>query len=93
MGIVKGGNNKIVKEALNLTRLIANKSPVALTGTKALITHARDHIVKNNLEYTQAWNAGMLMTDDMAENLWTTKAKRKPKFSAMRVDSAVAKLY
>lgn len=53
----------MVKEALALAQLIASKSPVAVTGSKVLITHARDHSVKDNLEYTGAWNAAMLMTD------------------------------
>jgi enoyl-CoA hydratase/carnithine racemase len=60
---LSGGRDEVVKEALNLAQVIASKSPVAVYGTKVLISHARDHSVKDNLEYTGAWNAAMLITD------------------------------
>ena len=49
--------------AIELAKLIASKSPVAVLGTKHLLLHARDHGVQENLNYTQAWNSAMLQTD------------------------------
>ncbi|KAH6904664.1 Delta2-dienoyl-CoA-isomerase [Coprinopsis sp. MPI-PUGE-AT-0042] len=72
-----GGKDEVVQEALKLAQFIASKSPVAVAGSKV------DHSVKDNLEYTAAWNAGMLMTDDIAENLRATQAKQKPWFAAI----------
>ena len=36
-------------------------SPIAVTGPKAPMAHAREH--KENLKYTHASNTGMLLTD------------------------------
>jgi hypothetical protein len=54
---------QIKAAALDLAKVIATKSPIALLGTKHLLLHARDHGVQENLNYTQAWNSAMLQTD------------------------------
>lgn len=41
--VVEGGREEVVGAALELARVIASKSPVAVAGAKHLITHARDH--------------------------------------------------
>lgn len=41
--VVHGGPEEVVKEALGLAQVIASKSPVAITGTKKLLEHSRDH--------------------------------------------------
>lgn len=53
----------MVQQALGLAKVIAGKSPVAVSSAKHLITHSRDHSVEENLRYTAAWNAGALLTD------------------------------
>ncbi|KAE9392220.1 hypothetical protein BT96DRAFT_924843 [Gymnopus androsaceus JB14] len=73
--VVDRGRNEVVAAALDLAKLIATKSLVAVSGTKRLISHARDHSVAENLEYTSTWNSAMLQTKDMMESLVATKAK------------------
>jgi len=41
--VVQGGRDEVVKEALDLAKFIAGKSPVAVSSSKHLITHSRDH--------------------------------------------------
>jgi delta(3,5)-delta(2,4)-dienoyl-CoA isomerase len=41
--VVEGGREEVVKAALDLAVAIAAKSPLAVAGTKHLISHARDH--------------------------------------------------
>jgi delta(3,5)-delta(2,4)-dienoyl-CoA isomerase len=53
----------VVRVALDLAEVIAQKSPVAVSGTKRILAHARDHSVAENLEYTATWNAGALQTN------------------------------
>ncbi|KAI0714677.1 ClpP/crotonase [Earliella scabrosa] len=60
--IVQGGRDEVVAAALELAKLVAEKSPVAVLGTKHLLLHARDHPVRENLEYTAVWNSAMLQT-------------------------------
>jgi enoyl-CoA hydratase len=57
------------KSLLELARkeaaLIAEKSPLAVRGTKQVLNYSRDHGVADGLEYVAAWNAGMLMSMDL----------------------------
>jgi delta(3,5)-delta(2,4)-dienoyl-CoA isomerase len=41
--VVDGGREGVVNAALELAKTIASKSPVAVTGTKQFLIHARDH--------------------------------------------------
>jgi Enoyl-CoA hydratase/carnithine racemase len=41
--VVGGGRDEVVRAALDLAKIIAQKSPIAVAGTKQLISHARDH--------------------------------------------------
>ncbi|KAF8988455.1 Delta2-dienoyl-CoA-isomerase [Cyathus striatus] len=85
--VVQGGKDEVVSEALGLAKFIAGKSPIAVSGSKHLITHSRDHNVPENLAYTGAWNGAALMTKDITENLRALKAKQPPKFAALKVFS------
>ena len=57
------GECQLEAAALDLAKIIATKSPIAVLGTEHLLLHARDHGVQENLDYTQAWNSAMLQTD------------------------------
>ncbi|KAH7906195.1 ClpP/crotonase-like domain-containing protein [Hygrophoropsis aurantiaca] len=78
------GRDAVVRAALGLAAEIAAKSPVAVAGTKRLLLHARDHSVHDNLEYTAAWNAAMLQTEDLklAVEAASKRGKNKPKEKA-----------
>ncbi|CEL61474.1 Delta(3,5)-Delta(2,4)-dienoyl-CoA isomerase, mitochondrial OS=Mus musculus GN=Ech1 PE=2 SV=1 [Rhizoctonia solani AG-1 IB] len=41
--VVQGGRDEVLGAALELARVIASKSPVAVVGTKRFLLHARDH--------------------------------------------------
>ncbi|CAK5276937.1 unnamed protein product [Mycena citricolor] len=78
--VVPGSRAEVVGAALELAGRIAAKSPIAVSGTKRILIHARDHSVAENLEYTSVWNAAALNTADIPETLAAMKAKRAPKF-------------
>ena len=46
---------------------IASKSPLAVTGIKAVLNHGRDHSIADGLDYVAVWNAGMLQGDDVKD--------------------------
>ncbi|KAF5346447.1 hypothetical protein D9756_010087 [Leucocoprinus leucothites] len=85
--IIPGSRDEVVQAALELAKTIVKKSPIAVSGTKKLVSHARDHSVGENLEYTQSWNAHALMTNDMKENITAMQEKRAPKFAPLKVPS------
>ncbi|KAI0770920.1 ClpP/crotonase [Trametes elegans] len=81
--VVPGARAEVIAAALDVARLIASKSPVAVVGTKHLLLHARDHTVRENLEYTAVWNSAMLQTQDLADAVKAAQKKQKPTFSPL----------
>jgi len=59
---------------------IAAKSPLAIRGTKEMISYARDHSVADSLNYVATWNAAMLMSQDLTEAMTANMGKRAPVF-------------
>jgi len=59
---------------------IAAKSPLAIRGTKEMITYARDHSVADSLHYNATWNAAMLLGDDLQEAMMANMGKRAAAF-------------
>jgi delta(3,5)-delta(2,4)-dienoyl-CoA isomerase len=41
--VVDGSRDEVIKVALDLAKVIASKSPVAVFGSKHLLTHSRDN--------------------------------------------------
>jgi enoyl-CoA hydratase len=56
---------------------IASKSPLAVWGSKEMITYARDHSVADGLNHIATWQAGMFHAADMAEEL-AAKTEQRP---------------
>jgi enoyl-CoA hydratase len=59
---------------------IAEKSPLAIRGTKEMLNYGRDHSVEDGLNFVATWNAAMLMSADLAEAMRALRAKRPPEF-------------
>ncbi|EMD41327.1 hypothetical protein CERSUDRAFT_109926 [Gelatoporia subvermispora B] len=78
--IVQGSRDEVVKAALDTAKMIAQKAPIAVVGTKHLLLHARDHSVQQNLDYTATWNGAMLQSVDLSDALKAAQAKSKPIF-------------
>lgn len=64
---VFGTRDEAVAGAMDLARQIAQKSPLAVVGTKRMITYARDHTIQDGLDYIATWNGSMLQAPDMAK--------------------------
>ncbi|KAG2097241.1 Delta2-dienoyl-CoA-isomerase [Suillus discolor] len=84
--VIQGGRDAVVAAALQLARDIASKSPVAVSGTKRLLLHARDHSVADNLEYTATWNSAALQAMDLQQSVKAgmAKSKESPKFLPLK---------
>lgn len=66
-----------------IARDIAAKSPLAVTGTKAVLLNSRDLSVHKGLDYVATWNAAMLSSTDVQEVFAAQVEKRKPMFSKL----------
>lgn len=74
------------KEALlagvmDIARVIAAKSPIAVRGTKEMIRYMRDHRVDDGLEYVATWNAAMLQSVDLRVAMAAHMSKQHPEFA------------
>jgi enoyl-CoA hydratase/carnithine racemase len=69
--------------AMAMASLIATKSPLAVTGTKANLLYARDHTVAEGLDYVALWNASALQSDDMPSAAMAFMAKQTPTFAKL----------
>ncbi|QBF27018.1 crotonase/enoyl-CoA hydratase family protein [Pseudomonas tructae] len=60
---------------------IAGKSPIAVAGTKHMISYMRDHRIDDGLEYIATWNAAMLQSNDLRVAVAAHMSKQKPEFA------------
>jgi enoyl-CoA hydratase len=70
----------LVEGVLATAREIAEKSPLAVWGTKVAMNFARDHSVEESLDQIASWQAGMFQPADMAEAFAARSEKRTPVF-------------
>ena len=72
---------KMLEEVRSLAREIAGKSPLAIHGTKEMLTYTRDHTVADGLNYIAVWQAGMFLTEDLMEQITANREKRPANFA------------
>jgi enoyl-CoA hydratase len=72
--------DELVAGVNQIAATIAAKAPLAVRGSKAMITYARDHTVADSLDHVATWNAAMLLSSDLAEALAAAREKRAPVF-------------
>ncbi len=59
---------------------IAQKAPLAIAGSKIMLNYARDHSIRDALDYVATWQAGMFQPGDIMESVSAQKEKRKPDY-------------
>ncbi|MFB4390318.1 MULTISPECIES: crotonase/enoyl-CoA hydratase family protein [unclassified Pseudomonas] len=64
-----------------IARDIAGKSPIAVAGTKEMLSYMRDHRIDDGLEYIATWNAAMLQSEDLRVAVAAHMSKQKPTFA------------
>jgi len=65
---------------MQIAREIAQRSPLAIHGTKEMLNYTRDHSVQDSLSYMAAWQSGMFQPADMAECFSAKNEGRQPVF-------------
>ncbi|MCJ1307729.1 hypothetical protein MMC25_001377 [Agyrium rufum] len=63
--------------------LVAEKSPVAVQGTKEILNYSRDHTVKDGLRYTSVWNSAALQTSDVGNAMQAGTKKSRATFEKL----------
>uniref|UniRef100_A0A7I4Y6C4 Delta(3,5)-Delta(2,4)-dienoyl-CoA isomerase, mitochondrial n=1 Tax=Haemonchus contortus TaxID=6289 RepID=A0A7I4Y6C4_HAECO len=74
----------MMREVVAVARTIAQKSPVAVQGTKIILNYSRDHTVEEGLQAVATWNQSQLMTEDvMKSGLAALTKSSLPEFSKL----------
>ncbi|MBJ7410827.1 MAG: crotonase/enoyl-CoA hydratase family protein [Phenylobacterium sp.] len=73
-------HEQVVDHALATAREIASKAPLAVTGSKVMINYARDHTIKDGLDYIAVWQTSMFSGPHMAEAFKAKAEKREANF-------------
>ncbi|CAN6971731.1 hypothetical protein IGI04_034785 [Brassica rapa subsp. trilocularis] len=80
---VFGSKSELDKGVTMIAERIAAKSPLAVTGTKAVLLRSREMSVEQGLDYVATWNSGMLISNDLNEAVSAQMMKRQPRFSKL----------
>lgn len=73
-------HDEVVAHALATAREIAEKSPLAVAGSKVMINYARDHTIADGLDYIATWQTGMYAGPHIAEAFKAKMEKRPAAF-------------
>lgn len=72
-----------VAAGLAFASRLAEKSPVAVQGTKELLNYGREHGTADSLRYTTVWNAAAVQSEDFAKAMMSGLKKTKPRFEKL----------
>jgi enoyl-CoA hydratase len=78
---VSADADSVLADARALAAEIAANSPVAVQGTKAVLTVSEDRSVAEGLEYVATWNSAFLASDDLVEAMTAFMEKRPADFT------------
>ncbi len=70
----------LLSYVMETAREIASKAPLAVAGSKVMINYARDHTIKDGLDYIALWNVGMFAPPHMQEAFKAKQEKREGNF-------------
>ena len=74
---VYSDKDSLFNGVMEIAEEIASKSPLAIWGSKEMITYSRDHSTADSLNYIATWQSGMFQPADMKE-AFSSKAENRP---------------
>lgn len=83
---VYDSREELIQKAEEMARSIAQKSPLAVTGTKRVLQFQRNNnlSVEGGLDYVRTWNSGMLYgSEDLEKALEGMMKREQPVFSKL----------
>ncbi len=81
VGLVQAVHDPVLEKALEVARLLATKSPIALSAAKALVNRALAGDHEENLGGEADWFGELFSSDDAKEGLTAFVEKREPRFT------------
>ncbi|CAJ0576533.1 unnamed protein product, partial [Mesorhabditis spiculigera] len=71
----------VIEKALATATRIAEKSPIAVQGTKINLNYARNHTIRDSLEFVRVWNQSQLLSEDLMTAGMAAMQKQKATFN------------
>ena len=71
----------MIEAVMQTAREIAERSPLAIWGTKEMLNYTRDHSVAEGLNYIATWQSGMFQNQDIAEAFESKRERRSPAYA------------
>lgn len=81
--VVGGGRDEAVDKAMEVAKVIVEKSPVAVDSSKELLNYSVGRPVEDGLRYTQVWNSPAILAGDVKEAVVALLERRKPRFAKL----------
>nr|WP_136250295.1 crotonase/enoyl-CoA hydratase family protein [Ningiella ruwaisensis] len=72
--------SSMLEGVMEVAKVIAGHSPMAVSGCKQMINYTRDHSVTDSLEYMATWQSGMFQMPDIMEAMQAQQEKRGPRY-------------
>jgi len=73
-------HDALVAGVTEIAKEIAERSPLAVWGSKEMINYARDHSIGDALDYIATWQTGMFQPADMMEAFKAKQEQRDPNY-------------
>lgn len=73
----------MMSAVLEVANLIAEQSPMAVTGCKEMLNYSRDHSVADSLKYMATWQSGMFRPEDMMKSFAAKAQNKAPEFQPL----------
>jgi enoyl-CoA hydratase len=70
----------MLTDVLAMAREIAERSPLAMWGSKEMLNYVRDHSVADGLNLVATWQSGMFQPGEVMEAMSAKQEKRAPSF-------------
>lgn len=85
-GLINGvydNRQSMVDAVMEVAATIASKAPMAVSGCKRMILHARDHRVADTLDHVALWNSAFFSHKEMLEAFAAQSEQREGHFAAI----------
>ena len=71
----------MLEAVMQTAREIAERSPLAIWGTKEMLNYTRDHSVAESLNHIATWQSGMFQNQDIVEAFESKREGRSPAYA------------
>lgn len=76
--------DSMLSAVMAIATQIAQRSPLAVTGSKQMLNYSRDHSVHDSLQMMATWQAGMFQPADMVQTFSASMSQKTPDYESLR---------